>query len=182
MKTILLESKGRKISVSDKMQKGYSYTLDRKEGDLTDLKEAYGFEPELTPIEMLSLGVFEGKYLNDCHKEYPEKWFSNAKTVEVGDSPDPSLNYYKVKSRRPLSEWVKNKWIIGNDPRGWFQWYCRAYYGRRDSEVDEKQCKRWKSFSRHKAQLLKNTKNGEKDNRPIQRQALLQWAYDSRKY
>ena len=120
--------------------------------------------------------------MNDCHKEFPKDWFSGAKVVEVGGQPDPSINFYKVKSRRPLSEWRKNKWIIGDDPRGWFQWYCRAYFGRRDPEIDAKQCKRWKAFARHKAQLVKNTKSGEKDNRPIQRQALLQWAYDSRKY
>ena len=90
LRYILLEGKGRKISVSDKMQKGYSYELTAKTGDLSDLKEKYGFEPELSPKEMLALGVFEGKYLNDCRKEFPADWFSGAKT---SDEADPQLNY-----------------------------------------------------------------------------------------
>ena len=179
LRYILLEGKGRKISVSDKMQKGYSYELTAKTGDLSDLKEKYGFEPELSPKEMLALGVFEGKYLNDCRKEFPADWFSGAKT---SDEADPQLNYFKVKSRKPLSHWKGKGWIIGDDPRGWFQWYCRAYLGRRDEKVDAEQCKRWKAFARHKAQLVKNCKKGDATCRPVQRQALLQWAYDSRKY
>ncbi len=164
------------------MQKGYSYELTVKEGDLSDLKEKYGFDPELTPKEMLALGVFEGKYLNDCHGEFPSSWFSGAKVVKDGGDADPELNYFKVKSRKPLSHWRKQGWIVGDDPRGWFQWYCRAYMGRRDEKVDAKQCARWKSFVRHKAQLTKNCKKGDATCRPVQRQALLQWAYDSRKY
>lgn len=181
MKFILLES-AKTVKVNDKIQKGYSYELSAKTGDLSDLKEKYGFEPELTPQEMLKLGVFEGKYLNDCKSEFPSSWFSGAKTVKEGDPADESLNFFGVKSRKPLSHWKKEGWIIGDDPRGWFQWYCRTYMGRRDEKIDAVQCKRWKAFIRHKAQLTKNCKKGDLDCRKVQRQALLQWAYDSRKY
>ena len=175
---LLGEAVGRRVKVSDKMQKGYSYILTAKEGDLSDLKEKYGFEPELTPKEMLELGVFEGKYLNDCRKEFPASWFAGAKT---SDESDPSVNFYGVKSRKPLSHWREKGWIIGDDPRGWFQWYCRAYLGRRDEKVDAKQCARWRSFARHRAQVEKNCRKGDRECRPVQRQALLQWVYDPRK-
>lgn len=183
MKYILLEAKKKRtVKVNDRMQKNYSYELTAAEGDLSDLKEKYGFAPELSPKQMLQLGVFEGKYLNDCRNEFPSSWFEGAKVVKNGEPPDPSLNHYGVKSRKPLSHWKEKGWIIGDDPRGWFQWYCRAYLGRRDERVDAKQCARWKSFARHKAQVEKNCKQGDLECRPVQRQALIQWAYDSRKY
>ncbi len=159
------------IIVNDRMQKGYSYKLVAPIGR----NFAPGFNPHFTPAEMLALGVFEGKYLNDCRDEFPAGWFKKAKT---GKTADPSLNYFKIKSRQPLSVWRKNKWIVGPDPRGWFQWYCRYYLGRRIKSVDEKQIKRWRSFSRHAGQIRANCRCGDLACRPRQRQALLQWAYD----
>jgi hypothetical protein len=180
---ILIESKqeetpkSRKtVHVSDKMQKGYSYELTMPEGDFSDFQEKYPeFKPYYTPKQMLEMGVFEGVYMRDCHKEFPSSWFTKAKEAE-GD-PDPELNKFKVKSRRPLPEWRKNGWIYGDDPRGWFQWYCRAYAGRRDPKVDDKQIKRWLSFARHAAQVKQGCKPGDLTCRVVQRQALLQWAY-----
>ncbi len=134
--------------------------------------------PQLTPKEMLELGVFGGKYLTDCRKEFPKSWFARAKL-----SPrerDPSLNYFGVDASKPLSYWKKKGWIWKDDPRGWFQWYCRYYTGRR-SEDDARQIKRWKQIKRHIAQLKKHCEPGDLHCRPRQRQALLHWAYDSRK-
>ena len=37
------------------------------------------FRPDLTPKQMLELGVFCGKYLTDCRDEYPASWFARAK-------------------------------------------------------------------------------------------------------
>jgi hypothetical protein len=162
---------GAKIRVNDKMQRGYSYTLVAPMGK----KFASGFKPHFSPKQMLKLGVFEGKYCNDCRKEFPADWFTQAKT---SDEADPSLNYFGIKSRQPLSVWRENGWIIGPDPRGWFQWYCRYYLGRRIPDVDEKQIKRWRAFARHAAQVKAHCLPMDLDCRPRQRQALLQWSYD----
>jgi len=163
---------GSKIRVSDKMQDNYSYVLSEPIGKNFD----YEFNPELTPQQMLEKGVFEGHYLTDCLNEFPEEWFANVKLSP--ERADISLNYFKIKSRQPLKVWREKGWIIKPDPRGWFQWYCRYYLGRRIPEVDEKQIKRWRAFTRHKAQVIKNCKSGDLTCRPKQRQALLQWAYD----
>lgn len=161
-----------KVTVNDKMQQNYEYELSEPEGE----NFAAGFEPELTPIQMLELGVFEGKYLNDCQGEFPAAWFKNAR-VSISES-NIDCNFFKIKSRLPLSVWRQKGWIIGPDPRGWFQWYCRYYYGRRLPELDAVQIKRWRAFRRHKAQVAKNCCVGDIGCRERQRQALLQWAYN----
>jgi hypothetical protein len=165
---------GRIVVVNDKMQRGYRYRLSAPSG-----RQFHpGFTPELTPKEMLELGVFCGKYLTDCRKEFPASWFAHAKL-----SPkrrDCGLNYFGVDASQPLSVWRKKGWIHPDDPRGWFQWYCRYYLGRR-GEDDERQIKRWKAIVRHVAQVKKHCEPGDPHCRPRQRQALLQWAYDSRK-
>ena len=163
---------GLRITVNDKMQSGYTYLLTCAVG--RDF--APGFAPELTPAQMLARGVFEGHYLTDCRGEFPAEWFMRAKLSP--DGPDVSLNYFGVKSRQGLSVWLQNGWIIGPDVRGWFQWYCRYYLGRRLAEIDAVQIARWRSFYRHKAQILKNCPPGHTECRPRQRQALLQWAYE----
>ena len=124
---------------------------------------------------MLELGVFEGKYLNDCRQEFPSTWFTKAKTSLQST---PGINCFKLKSRLSLQEWQKRGWILEPDIRGWFQWYCRYYYGRRIPEIDKIQIKRWRSFARHAAQIRKNCLAFDYDCRPRQRQALLQWAYN----
>ncbi|MBI1309245.1 MAG: hypothetical protein GC129_05300 [Proteobacteria bacterium] len=159
------------IHVHDKMQQGYSYQLTAPTGK----NFAPGFTPHFTPQQMLKLGVFEGKYCNDCQNEFPKSWFTHAKTSAVASV---SCNFFKVKSRQPLSTWQNNGWIIEPDPRGWFQWYCRYYLGRRLPGVDDKQIARWKSFARHAGQIRANCAAGDLTCRPRQRQALLQWSYD----
>ena len=159
------------IHVDDKMQSGYSYALEAPEGE----GFAPDFQPFFSPKEMLSMGVFEGKYLNDCTAEFPAHWYEGAK---LSDTPDISMNYFNIKSRQPLSHWREKGWIIGPDPRGWFQWYCRYYLGRRLPEIDKQQIKRWRAFARHRGQIKANCYPGDIFCRPRQRQALLQWAYD----
>ncbi len=159
------------IHVNDRMQTDHEYTLSAPVGE----DFAPGFKPHFTPQEMLELGVFEGKYMNDCRAEFPAAWFEKAK---LSDTPDPSLNCFQIKSRQPLSVWRAKGWIIEPDPRGWFQWYCRYYLGRRIPEVDAFQIKRWRAFARHAAQVKKNCPPGDTACRPRQRQALLQWSYD----
>ncbi len=165
----------RTVVVSDLMQAHYVYTLTAPMGRGFSPE----FQPELTPAQMLELGVFGGKYMTDCQAEFPAQWFSLAKLCHT--KHDPSLNFFRVNASQPLVVWRKKGWIYPDDPRGWFQWYCRYYMGRRLPEEDERQIKRWQAMRRHMAQIKKNCPAGDWSCRPVQRQALLHWAYDSRK-
>lgn len=158
--------------VYDKMQHGYAYDCLEPEGKNFSID----FKPDMTPKQMLELGVFEGHYLNDCISEFPADWFEKAKLSIY--QPDVLMNCFKVKSRMSLLEWKTKGWIIGPDPRGWFQWYCRYYMGRRLPDIDTIQIKRWRAFKRHHTQIEKNCMQFDLDCRKKQRQALLQWAYN----
>jgi hypothetical protein len=166
------------IRVNDKMQKGYSYELTELVGKNFDSK----FKPELTPKEMLALGVFGGRYMRDCVKEFPKDWFTKAK-FHPKNTPGHSaeLNYFKIDASQSLKVWKRKGLINSEDPRGWFQWYCRYYMGRRIPQEDKKQIGRWNSFRRHLGAVKKNCKPKNFECRLKQRQALLHWAYDSRK-
>lgn len=163
------------VVVNDKMQRGYRYVLAAPAGRNFDPD----FCPELTPKEMLALGIFGGKYMTDCRKEFPSSWFARAKLSPSGR--DSSLNYFRVDASQPLSVWRKKGWIHPDDPRGWFQWYCRYYIGRRMPDEDTRQIRRWKAMRRHIIQIRAHCESGDPTCRPRQRQALLHWAYDSRK-
>ena len=163
----------RRVIVHDRMQSGYTYILSARPGRDFDP----GFEPELTPAEMLTLGVFGGRYMTDCRAEFPASWFRKAKLC--ADRHDPALNFFKVNASQPLAVWRRKGWIHRDDPRGWFQWYCRYYMGRRGPD-DERQIRRWRAMRRHVAQLRAACRPRDLECRPRQRQALLQWAYDSR--
>jgi len=164
----------RRVVVNDKMQKGHVYLLTESMG-----KNFHpGFKPELTPKQMLELGVFGGRYMTDCRREFPRSWFAKARL-----SPsfhDPRMNFFGVNASQPLSVWREKGWIYPEDPRGWFQWYCRYYQGRRCPD-DERQIRRWRAIQRHAAQIRKHCRRGDLQCRRRQRQALLNWAYDSRK-
>jgi hypothetical protein len=163
------------VIVKDKMQKNFRYICTEPPGKNFDPE----FKPELTPRQMLELGVFGGKYMTDCKREFPEEWFKKAKLCP--ERHDSKLNYFSVNASQPLSVWRKKGWIHKDDPRGWFQWYCRYYIGRRLTEEDKRQINRWKAIKRHIAQIIKNCEKGDSSCRPKQRQAVLHWAYDSRK-
>lgn len=167
--------KSKTITVNDKMQKNYRYTLTEPEGKNFDPE----FKPELSPKQMLELGIFGGKYMTDCGKEFPRSWYKKAKLCP--ERHDPKLNYFGINASQPLSYWRKKGWIFKDDSRGWFQWYCRYYMGRRLPEEDKRQIKRWKAIIRHIAQVKKNCKKGDITCRAKQRQAILHWAYESRK-
>ena len=166
--------KPRRVVVNDRMQHGYTYQLIEPAGRNFD----DGFEPELTPRELLALGVFGGKYMTDCRAEFPASWFLRAKLSP--ERHDPALNYFGVNASQPMSVWRKNGWIYHEDPRGWFQWYCRYYMGRRSLD-DERQIRRWRQMRRHIAQIKLGCEPLDLDCRRRQRQALLHWAYDSRR-
>ena len=163
------------ILVNDRMQSGYSYTLTEAEGENFHPE----FRPDLTPAQMLKMGVFCGKYMTDCRDEFPAEWYEHAKLSP--QTPDPGLNFFGVSASKPLSYWQGKGWIWPGDPRGWFQWYCRYTMGRRCDD-DLRQIGRWKAMTRHIAQVRKNCLKGDLLCRPRQRQALLHWAYDSRNF
>ena len=177
--------------------RGYKYTLAANPGEDFDPR----FSPALTPGEMLHMGVFEGKYLNDCTDEFPQEWFLHAgaagRLSPAGS--DLSCNYFGVDSRQPLSVWKENGWaprrggsasasagargiladpVKNPDERGWFQWYCRYWLGRRIPELDAVQIGRWRSFARHVGAIKHGCGRGALGCRPRERQALLQWAYN----
>jgi len=166
---------GKIVTVNDAMQTGYSYELTEPEGR----NFADDFKPELTPAEMLELGVFGGVYLRDGADEFPPEWFENARFADA--KRDPAINFFEVNASQPLQVWRDKGWIYDDDPRGWFQWYCRYYYGRRVPIEDQRQIKRWKNMTRHIGQIKKYCAPGDLVCRRRQRQAVLHWAYDSRK-
>ena len=157
------------------MQQGYQYDLVAPVGREFDPD----FLPELTPAEMLRMGVFGGKYMTDCINEFPHDWFDGVK-LSLGRA-DKNLNYFGVNASQPLSVWRQKGWMHPDDPRGWFQWYCRYYLGRRLPNEDVRQIKRWKAMRRHVRQIQMNCEPCDIWCRKRQRQALLHWAYDSRK-
>lgn len=162
----------KKIIVNDLMQSGYIYQLTEPEGKNFDIR----FKPELTPKQLLKMGIFGGKYMTDCQDEFPQDWFTEAKLCH--QRHDPKLNYFKINASQSLAIWRKNGWIHPDDPRGWFQWYCRYFIGRRH-EDDERQIRRWMAMKRHVSQIKNNCEPKDLDCRRKQRQALLHWAYNS---
>ena len=162
------------VIVNDLMQQGYRYALVQPVGRKFD----DGFYPDLKPKQLLQLGVFGGKYMTDCQSEFPKSWFIRAKLSPTGR--DPSVNFFGVAASQSLAQWRGKGWIHEQDPRGWFQWYCRYYIGRRTDD-DERQIKRWRAMRRHLAQIRINCEPGDLTCRRKQRQALLHWAYDARR-
>lgn len=179
---------GRVVKVHNKMQKNYSYKLtfnagtNIRHGGWKDGKPIRypDFKPKYSPQTMLRMGVFEGKYCNDQKNEYPSEWYLSKKMSPVANI---ECNYFKIKSRLSLQQWRKNGWVpchpTDKDTRGWFEWYMRYWLGRRQPEVDAIQIKRWASFARHYAQVVKHA-SGDLTKRRRQRQALLQWSWDCR--
>lgn len=202
----ILREKGRSLSnfkrgdtiyVWNKMQKGYSYTLEESPG------KNLGFVPYTNPGEILACGAFGGRYMNDCLLEFPCEWFLRAALLgklSPGGSVPLEVNYFKTDSGLSLSQWRENGWvpssvsahdpsevekfkdILANplknpDERGWFQWYCRYWMGRRIPELDAVQIYRFHGFKRHYGGVKKNCSKGDLECRVRQRQALLHWAW-----
>lgn len=171
------------------MQKDYSYELTRPFGDISDLKEKYGFDPDLSPLEMIELGIMGGKYFNDVVRdtEYPLRIriLIKSNSAGYGAPRNPKINYFKVNASSSLPYWKTHGLINPIDPRGWIEWFIRTWYGRR-SEDDLRQIKRWKMMNRHLLALQKDTAKGgelaeKKLNQPRRRQALLHWGFNTTK-
>lgn len=162
------------VEVDDLIQLGFHYEVSEPEGKSFDPM----FQPELTPKQMLEVGIFGGRHMTDCRSEFPEDWFENAKLCP--ERHDPRLNFFGLNASKPLSYWRDKGWIYPEDPRGWFQWYCRYYMGRRCPD-DARQIRRRLAMKRHLAQIRKHCRTGDLNCRGRQRQALLHWAYDTRR-
>lgn len=164
------------VVVDEAYQTGYSYTLTEPAG-----KNFHpDFTPDLSPKQMLRAGIFGGDYFQEVPNEFPQDWFEGVELTQTG-SAQASLNCFGVNASQSLSVWQKKGWIYFEDPKGWFLWYCRYYLGRRIPGVDEQQIKRWRAIRRHITQLQNHCTPQDLTCRPRQRQALLHWAYDSRK-
>ena len=165
---------GYRVVVDDLMQHGYVYYRTEAAGR----GFAPEFRPQLTPKQMLALGVFGGRYMTDCRDEFPAGWFTRAKLAE--GRRDARLNYFGVHASQSLATWRASGWIRPQDPRGWFQWYCRYYLGRRSPD-DARQIRRWRAIARHVRAIERHCERGDLECRRRQRQAVLHWAYDSRR-
>ncbi len=168
------------ILYSDNFQSRYQYQLTAPLGKQFHPE----FQPELTPKEMLQLGVFGGAYFIGVDglvpSDLPKSWFRGVH-LSSDKKKKAELNFFHLNASQPLSVWKQKGWICLEDPHGWFQWYCRYYLGRRLPGEDERQIKRWKAIRRHIGQVRMHCKTGDVTCRRKQRQALLHWAYDSRK-
>lgn len=149
------------------------------------------FRPNLDPKACIQAGIFGGSYFTPNPNryliditEFPGDWF-----VGVSTSPDTNLmlNRYRVKAGSSQADWEKKGWIHADDPRGWFQWYCRYYLGRRH-EDDDRQIGRWAAFASirsgrwtnrlYRAILNAGQNVDDYTISPVIRQSLLHWAYE----
>ena len=169
------------------------------------------FTPNKSPEEMLREGCFGGSYwrplrsrrlgisVADDYNELPSSWYSGLDVSKFLTSPtyDIEINKYKVASGQSIEEWEAAGWINHTyDVRGWFQWYCRFYMGRRCDD-DERQISRWKKCvgetGRWRRMLLKKYvtmgirevfDDGEdeegSDVSPVMHQTCHHWAYEVR--
>src|SRR3712207_6778012 len=95
---VFARTDGTRIVVNDLMQREYVYYRVAPMGRFDPR-----FQPELTPRQMLELGVFGGKYMTDCRAEFPADWFTHAKLC--ADRHDARLNYFGVNASQSLAVW-----------------------------------------------------------------------------
>ena len=151
------------------------------------------FTPNLSPKEIIRLGSFGGIYFYDeggridiNYKEFPSDWFEGLEeSFYLSKKYNRKINFFKIKSGLSQEEWEEKGWINKQDPRGWFQWYCRYYMGRRTDD-DERQIKRWNNFCGEKGRwrnyiYSKINKRGTSTEdisfSLAVRQSLLHWGY-----
>ncbi|KAB2574495.1 hypothetical protein DBV05_g6854 [Lasiodiplodia theobromae] len=170
------------------------------------------FTPNKSPEEMLREGCFGGSYFRplyskalgitvaDDWRELPAEWTAGLDVGRYLTSPtyDPEVNKYGVSCGQSIEEWEAAGWIAHEyDVRGWFQWYCRFWMGRRCDD-DERQIGRWRrcvgETGRWRRALLKKYvavgirsvfDDGDDDEArgdvsPVVHQTCHHWAYEVR--
>lgn len=169
------------------------------------------FLPNKSPEEMIREGCFGGSYfrplyskrlgifISDDWRELPEEWTSglDVDTWLTSSTYNPDINKYKVSCGQSIEEWEAAGWINHTyDVRGWFQWYCRFFMGRR-CEDDERQISRWRKCvgltGRWRRMLLKKYvtlgirevfDDGEDEDQvdvsPVMHQTCAHWAFEVR--
>lgn len=167
------------------------------------------FMPNKSPAEVLREGAFGGSYfralyskklgttITDDYRELPASWIEGLDVKRYLTSPtyDPEANKFKVACGQSIEEWEAAGWIDHRfDVRGWFQWYCRFYEGRRCDD-DDRQVSRWKkcvgATGRWRRMLLKKYiasgvrtvwDDGEDDDAPevspVMHQTCHHWAFE----
>jgi len=130
----------------------------RDEDGIFHFEDFCAFTPNKSPEEMMREGCFGGSYwrplksrklgilIVDDYKELPKEWYAglNIGKYMTSSEYDPEVNKYKVTCGQSIEEWEQNGWIAYEyDIRGWFQWYCRFFQGRRCGD-DDRQVSRWR--------------------------------------
>jgi hypothetical protein len=158
------------VRVRNPHQWDYEYRLEHPPGTIRR-----GFNPALTPTEMLQLGVFGGSYMHGCLHDYPAEFSAGVTTVPKSN---PRFNCFKVQSGDSREYWESRGWMSVEDPLGWFEWYCRYWMGRELPGEDSRQIARWAAFApRHRGAIIAFA-SGDITGRSKTRQALLHWAHD----
>ncbi|KAL1846225.1 hypothetical protein Daus18300_014321 [Diaporthe australafricana] len=131
---------------------------DRDETGMLHFASHPDFTPNKTPAEVLREGAFGGTYfrplyskrlrttISGDHGELPAAWTAglDAARYLTGAEYDADANKFKVACGQTIEQWEEAGWIEHRfDVRGWFQWYCRFYLGRRCGD-DERQVGRWR--------------------------------------
>jgi hypothetical protein len=178
-----------------------SHDGDKASDGALHFEDAPEFCPTLTPAEAIRKGIFGGCYFNPrggkpgvfgrevavSHAEFPPEWFAGvSEHLFASRKYHVPTNHYGVKSGFGQKEWESKGWIHAQDPRGWFQWYCRYFCGRRTQD-DARQIQRWAACAsprgRWRNQLCGAVAkaSGRHDDvavSPVIRQTLLHWAYE----
>jgi hypothetical protein len=171
------------------------------------------FLPNKSPEELLREGSFGGTYfrplysghlgitIEDDWQQLPQSWIDGLDVDRYLTSSDydAAVNKYGVPCGQTIEQWEANGWINHTyDVRGWFQWYCRFFQGRRCPD-DERQISRWRKFAgegtgRWRTSLLKKyaaagirtvTDEGDDDIEgvsPAIHQTLHHWAFELRQH
>lgn len=167
------------------------------------------FTPNKSPEEMLRQGCFGGSYFRPLHsqrlgitvqddwRELPSSWTQGLSVDKylTNSVYDAGVNKFKVSCGQSIEQWEANGWIDHtHDVRGWFQWYCRFFKGRR-CEDDDRQVSRWRKCvgetGRWRRALLRKYvamgirevwDDGESENgqevSPVIHQTCLHWAFE----